>query len=133
MYWFLKYLKTRKDWYFVGDRGWCYGRSLKFIGTYEECLQFLNMTEEEYQFQLKNYDNSVEDHWYYEIEPFVECYLNNIAKRYEEDVDEQREREDNSYKYGYNQGFEKGQKNALEKITKNLEKIIFEEEEEEEK
>lgn len=130
MFWLLKYLKTRKDLYFVGDNGWCYGRSLKFIGSYEECLQYLNMTEEEYQFQLKNSDHSIEGHWFYAIEPFVECYLNAAVDYYEECRDKEEERVKINYKNGYDKGFENGQKNALEKITKNLEKIIFDEEEE---
>lgn len=65
-----KELKT-KDLYYVSECGWYYGINIQFLGSFNDCLVFLNMNEEQYKKQLNSTKHG-EGYWYSEIIPFDE-------------------------------------------------------------
>ena len=69
-----------KDLYYVTERGWYYNTNIQFLGSFNECLNFLKMNENQYKEQLeKNKNNHNEGYWYSEIIPFDEI-LNECIK-----------------------------------------------------
>ena len=66
-----KELKT-KELYYVTDYGWYYSTNIKFLGSFNECLDFLKMNKTQYEKQLQNFNRNKEGFWYSEILPFDE-------------------------------------------------------------
>lgn len=54
--------------FIVYENGWYYREAKTITKTKEEGLAFLNMNEEKYEYQLKNYDKYKEGFWCYSIE-----------------------------------------------------------------
>lgn len=67
--------------YVIVARGWFMNLCSKtFFDSFEDCLKYMGMTEEEYNQQLKN-STDTEGLWYYEIKKVnVKNYLENLLK-----------------------------------------------------
>lgn len=132
----IKFLKSFDEFYLqthpiysVYERGECYG-TLEYMGTYEECLNYLNMTKEKYDEYIKY--NLEKDSYcrapYYEIEPFtIENFTDELRWNNQDIIQVEAEKiekrgNDRIYDKGYQQCIE-DYKKVMNKVIKSLEDI----------
>ena len=115
------YLQTQNDLYYVQKNGWYFSANIQFIGIYEKCLEYLHMTNQEYQKQVKE-KSTIDGFWNYEIRP-IPILIEQLIKREKEYYNATEEEREKYFQSGYKIGLVKAKEDFKENYKKEVQNI----------